>query len=366
MKKINILHVIAGMDRCGAETFLMNVYRNIDREKFQFYFLCYGEKKYGYEDEIIELGGKIIRTPALKKIGIRKFKKNIEEIIKKYQIDVLHAHTYFNSAIPLMVAKKINVKLRIVHSHNTKSEYKCSIIKEMDNTFSKFIIDRNANVFLACSEEAGKSLFRSRRKFIIVKNGIELKKFKFDEEKRKEIRKKLGIEDNEIVIGHVGRFETQKNHTFLIETFRNIAEKNENYRLVLIGDGSKFTNIQNDCKDLGEKVIFLGNVGNVNEYINVFDLFVFPSLFEGLGIVLIEAQTNGLKCIASTSVPKEADISENVMYLDLSDGIEKWAETIENTDIERIKFETENCEYDIDNTVKTLEQIYTEKMEGLK
>ncbi len=136
--------------------------------------------------------------------------------------------------------------------------------------------------------------------------------------------------------------------------------------MVLIGDGSKFTNIQNDCKDLGEKVIFLGNVGNVNEYINVFDLFVFPSLFEGLGIVLIEAQTNGLKCIASTSVPKEADISENVMYLDLSDGIEKWAETIENTDIERIKFETENCEYDIDNTVKTLEQIYTEKMEGLK
>lgn len=363
MEKKKILHVIGGMNRCGAETFLMNVFRNIDREKFDFYFLCYDENTYEYEEEIKQLGGIILRIPQLKKSGTKKFIKNLTKIIKDYKIDVIHTHTYYNSAIPLLVAKHNKIGIRIVHSHSTMSEYKSSLIKKVYNLLSKIIIERCANIFLACSDEAGKSLFFKNRKFAIIKNGIDLEKFKINKEKRIEFRKKMNIEENEILIGHIGRFEEEKNHQFLINTFNEILKINNKYKLILLGNGSKFKQIKNMCKEykIENKVIFLGNVSNVSEIINAFDLFVFPSLFEGLGIVLIEAQANGIKCFASTEVPNEANIFDNIEYLELSEGVNKWAEEIINSDTARKEIDISNCEYDIKNTVKQLTIVYNSK-----
>ncbi len=360
MKKIKILHVIAGMDRCGAETFLMNVFRNINRNKFEFYFLCYGEKKYDYEEEIEKLGGYIIRIPSLKQSGLIEYIKNLNQLIKEKKFDVIHTHTYFNSAIPLLIARKRKLKLRIVHSHSTMSEYTSSLIKKIYNYISKYIIDKNANVFLACSDEAGKSLFYEKRKFKVIKNGIDLKKFLFDAEKRKDLRKELNIQNNDIVIGHIGRFEEEKNHEFLIDVFKNILKKDENYKLVLVGNGSRFEEIKKKCQPYKENIIFLGNIGNVSEIINTFDFFVFPSLFEGLGIVLIEAQANGLKCFVSTEVPVEANIFNKLKYLKLSEGVNEWSREIMKEIPTRNEVDIRNCEYNISNTVNELEKIYVD------
>ena len=361
MNKIKILHIIGGMNRCGAETFLMNVFRNIDRNRFIFYFLCYGDKKYDYEEEIETLGGKILRIGTPKRTGVKKFYKDLRNIIKKYDIDVVHAHTYFNSAIPLLVAKKEKVKIRIVHAHSTMSEYKSNILKKIYNFISKIIINNNANQFIACSEEAGNSLFFKDKNIKIIENGIDLKKFIFDEEKRKEIRENLKLSNSDLVIGHVGRFEELKNHKFLIEIFKAILNKNIDSKLLLVGNGSQYNFIKNMCEEMQitNRVIFLGNIPNVNEIMNVFDAFVFPSLFEGLGIVLIEAQANGIQCFASTEVPKEADISNKIKYIELSKTPDFWANEILNTNLRRYQIDFQNCRYDINNTVKEIVKIYT-------
>ena len=360
MEKIRILHIIGGMNRCGAETFLMNVFRNIDRSKFEFYFLCYGDKKYDYEEEIKNLGGKLIRIDSLKKVGMKRFYKNIKNILETYNINIIHAHTYYNSAIPLMVAKKNGIKLRIVHAHNTASENKSNLIKKIYNIISKIIININANCFLACSEEAGKTLFFKSKKIVVVENGIELKRFEFNDEKRRDLREKYNIENDDLVIGHVGRFEEQKNHVFLVKVFAEILKGKENSKLLLAGNGSEFDNIKNICKkfNIDDKVIFLGNIPNINEILNAMDVFVFPSIFEGLGIVLIEAQANGLTCFASTEVPKEADISGRVKYISLNKNEEEWAKEILHTDLERYKIDFEKCRYDIRNTVNKINKIY--------
>lgn len=361
MDKIKVLHIIGGMNRCGAETFLMNVFRNIDRNRFMFYFLCYGDKKYDYEEEIETLGGKILRIDALKQSGVKKFYKDLRNIIKKYDIDIIHAHTYFNSAIPLLVAKKEKVKIRIVHAHNTMSEYKSNILKKIYNFISKIIINRNANQFIACSVEAGKSLFFKNKDIKVIENGIDLNKFNFNEEKRKKFRDTLELSDYDLVIGHVGRFEEQKNHKFLIEIFKAILKKNIECKLLLVGDGSQFDIIKNMCKEMkiADKVIFLGNIPNVDEIMNTFDAFVFPSLFEGLGIVLIEAQANGIQCFASTEVSKEADISNKIKYIELDKTPEFWANEILNSNLAKYQIDFQDCRYNINNTVKKLVKIYT-------
>ncbi len=361
--KTKVLHIIGGMNRCGAETFLMNVYREIDKDRFDFYFLCYDKNvKYDYEDEINTLGGKIISIPSLKKVGVKKFISSLQETMKDNKFDVIHAHTYYNSALPLYVARRSKIPIRIVHSHTTLSEYKSSLIKKAYNFLSKIIIDKNANMFLACSEDAGKSLFFRNRKIIIIKNGINLNQFKFSEKARKKIREKFKIKQNEVLIGHIGRFEEEKNHIFLIQIFKCLLQKNKNYKLMLLGNGKELNNIKKLCKEnqLQNKILFLGNVSNVSEIINAFDLFVFPSLFEGLGIVLIEAQANGLKCITSNKVPKEADISGKTQFLSLEDGCESWVNSILNTNIEREKINTIHFNYDIKDTVNILVEIYNQ------
>lgn len=362
MKKIKVLEVIGSMDMGGAETFLMNVLRNIDRKKFELIFLCYGNKKFDYEEELVSLGGEIVRIS--KPTGnIFKNIKQIKAVIKNNNIDVVHCHTYFNSMYALIAAKQCKIKKRITHSHNTVSEKNPSIIKKIYFSLSKIVIDFYSTDFLACGKEAGEALFFKNKKFQVIDNGIILEKFYYNKNLREEKRKELKLPNDYQIIGHVGRFEEAKNHSFLIDLFDEYQKKNKKTLLLLIGDGSLRPSIEKKIKEkkLNNKVILLLKRSDVNELYNVMDLFLFPSLYEGLPVVLVEAQTNGLPIVASDTIDKESDYTNTISFLSLQDDFDSWIKTIEK----RIEKRTdnrkmmENSKYNIKNTVKQIEDIYS-------
>jgi len=362
MNKIRILQVVGGMNRGGAETFLMNVLRNIDRNKFEFVFLCYGEKAFDYESEINLLGAKIIRTPDVKEVGILKHIKNIAIIIKKERIDIVHAHTYYNSVFSLIAAKRTMAKVRITHSHNTKSEENPKLVKKLYFYISKFIINIYSTNYFACGQDAGKALFYNKNKFSIINNSIILDDFYYSLITRNQLRKDLGIPEGCTVILHVGRFDKQKNHYFLVDAYNEYLKINSNSRLVLIGDGILRDSIENKVIELGiqNNVMFLGKRPDVNRLYNIADLFLFPSLFEGFGIVLLEAQANGLTFLASDVIDQSTRLTACAHYCSLSYNAEHWAKQISGLDLKRIntKEELKNSGYDMVKNVKAIEHFY--------
>lgn len=342
----------------GVEAVIMNYYRNIDRTKIQFDFICDEDSTNIPYEEIKKLGGNVIICPPYQKIS--KYEKFLINLFKEKQYKIVHSNINALSVFPLYAAKKAGVPVRIAHSHSTtnKKEWKKNLMKQALRPFSK----KYATDYFACSELAGRWLFGNKTfeqgKVTIINNAIDLDKFKYDEKIRKEKRKELNIKDDTLVVGHVGRFVTQKNHTFLIDIFNKLHKKEKNSILLLIGQGPLMSEIKQKVDSLGisDSVKFLGQRNDTNELYNIMDLFLFPSLYEGLGMVLIEAQANGLPCIASTEVPKIADISNNVQFYDLNDSIDIW---LKNYDTNRFKFICKNCIYDIKKEAEKLEIYYT-------
>lgn len=365
MKRINILHVVGGMDRGGAETFLMNILRNIDKEKFNFIFLCYGNKPFDYENEIRSLGAKIIRTPDIKNVGIFKHIHNIEKIIKDEKICIVHAHTHYNSMFSLIAAKRSKVKTRISHSHSTKSEQNPSLIKKIYFIFSKLVINIYANNYLACAEDAGHAIYYKKNRFTVVDNGIILNDFYFNDSSRELIRRTLSIADGTTVIGHVGRFDTAKNHMFLLDVFGEYTKINDNTTLLLVGDGRLKNDIHDKVKSLNlqDKVIFMGVRDDINKIYSAMDIFLFPSLYEGLGIALIEAQTNGLPCLTSNVIDPITQITERIHYYPLDKGPISWADKIKTINLAKHKRNLElvssTSRYNVIHSIKLIEGIYS-------
>lgn len=362
MKKI-ILHVNTTLNIGGIENFLLNVYKNIDKEKYEFVFCCYRLEKFDYEDELKLLGAKTVRIDDPKKISRKEHLNQLRKIIIKEKIDIIHCHTYFDAAIVALAAKKENIKKIIVHSHTTEGFNKVSYIRKFKWFIAKKMICKNATHFLACSNLAGKSLFLNK-KFTIIPNGINVVDFKYDEKTRKIIRNSFGIKDTEIVLGHVGRFEIAKNHKFIIELLMKLKQINTKYKVLFVGDGSLLNEIKNEMneKKLENDIIFCGAVNNTSQYYNAFDCFVFPSTYEGLGISLIEAQANGLTCLVSNKVPKESKVTETVEYLSL-EKIDNWVNFIELANFERNISNNaviNNSEFSINETINLLEKIYDE------
>lgn len=355
---IRILNIFMVLDRGGAETFVMNVYRNIDRSRVQFDFLVHGDEIGAYEEEIKALGGRIYRLPKMENFFV--YKKAIKDFFEEHrEYQIIHSHASELGMFVLKEAKRRNIPYRICHAHSAPAgfNYKTPIrnlFKQFTNIYS--------NVFFACSQKAGEWQFGKKREFTIVKNGIDTLSFAFSKEKREEIRNRLDI-GNKLVIGHVGRMEKPKNHKFLIEIFDVISKQTDSV-LMLIGDGSLKPEIIDEvkAKRLENKVIFIGTVSNVADYLNAMDVFVFPSLFEGLGIVLIEAQTSGLKCFASDRVPEEAGVTDLMKYISLNDLPEKWAQNIidEAYAHERGKYvqAVQSSGYDITDTANYLQSFY--------
>lgn len=312
----------------------MNYYRNIDKDKIQFHFLCDEDSTNIPYEEIEKMGGKVIIIPPYQRLF--EYQKELYRIFKENNYKIVHSHISTLSVFPLRIAKKAGVPIRIAHSHSTsnKKEWKRNLIKNILRPFSKLY----ANQFFACSELSGRWLFGEKAfkndKIKIINNAIDLEKFKFNKEKRNEIRKKLKIDENIILIGHIGRFVTQKNHEFLIDVFNEIIKKRkqENFdsKLILIGQGNLKENIIEKIKYLGlqDYVIFTGQTTNVSDYYNAMDIFVLPSLYEGLPVVGIEAQANGLLCEFSTDMTKETKVLNTTKFISLKETAKKWAEII--------------------------------------
>ncbi len=355
----NILHVNNTMNIGGVESFLLTTYSNIERKNYKFYFLCYSNNKFDYEDEIKKLGGEFIRISNPKKVSIIKHYHELCKIMKKYKFDVVCSHTYFDSAIVLLAALKSKIKIRIAHSHTTEGNNSVNALRRFKWNIARLIINICANYKFACSKEAGISLFRNK-KFIVIPNGIDTKNFKFNLKNRVDIRNQYNIKEQDILIGHVGRFDKAKNHKFMIDLLEKLRLNNKSYKLMLVGNGKEYDDIISYVKEknLETQVIFVGSVNQASSYYSAFDLFIFPSLYEGLGISLIEAQISGLKAIASTNVPQEVNETGNVSFLPLS--INEWSTYINSIDLTRndTKEYIEKSKYNIKNTIEILTKIY--------
>lgn len=371
---MKILHFVSKMDRAGQETFIMNMYRSIDKEKFQFGFLCSLNEKGDYDDEIKSLGGKInyiklsTQNSKLRHIkNIILMRDSLCELSSEY--DILHIHNYhaFDSLLAVVAAKLAGFDKIVIHSH---SDYADSHIKL--HKIARFFLKRFKVIKLACSDSAGKWMF-SNAKYYVIKNGIDSKKFEYNNEKRETLRKQMKL-SKKFVIGHIGRFEPVKNHDFLIDLFYEYQKINQESVLLLVGRGTQQKAIEQKVTDLKikDKVIFAGVRNDVNDIYQAMDLFIFPSKFEGLGIVAIEAQTSGLKCLVSEAIPKDIDVTENVERVSLQAPINLWISKINNAFLNKDNYTRKSYidavkekGFDIYDSVKQLELIYEDKYDKI-
>ena len=306
-----ILQVIGEMNCGGAEMILMNLYRNIDRDIMQFDFVVHTDKKCMYDEEILQLGGIIHHCPKFSGtnyFAYRNWWENFLDGHKEYK--VIHGHIGSSAAIYLRVAKNHGL-FTIAHSHATTDTDRS--LKAIAWSAFSYPTRYVADYYMACSKEAGVDRYGvkivSSDRFSVMNNAINCEQFKFDTNKRNNMREQLKLTNN-YVIGHVGRFSAQKNHHFIISVFEELVKKDNTARLLLLGDGPLRKEIEGLChkKNILDKIIFAGIQRNTEDYYMAMDCFFFPSNFEGLGIVAIEAQASGLHVIASDAVPNLADI----------------------------------------------------------
>ena len=369
-KKIRVLYFVDRMLKGGIQSLIISWLPKFD-EKIQIDFLLLDDgNEYELENEIKRFGCKIyklngmwIKTP----IDFIKYSKILDDFFKEHhEYKVVHLHSSSKNFLVLKYAKKYGIPIRISHSHNIDFQTKNPFKKFVGNLL-KIPLIKYSTDFFACSKKAGEWLFGKKvvntRKFKVINNAIDYDKFKFDKIARNKIREKLKLSKDEVVIGHIGRFTTQKNHKFLIDVFKELTKINSKYKLILIGTGIQENKIKNKVKklNLNDKVIFMGFQNNVNEYIQAMDLFIMPSLYEGLGIVLIEAQASGLPCYASENViPIEAKLSSNFKFISLKKSPQKWAEIINCEAIDRVDNfkQFKNSKYIINDIVAELEKYY--------
>lgn len=356
---MKILYINYVMNQGGIENFIMSASRELVKNNdVSFLTIINSDDKFYYEDEISKMGCKIYKLNK-DNMGVFKFILELVEIFKKNKFDIVHSNIYVASGYIMFAAWLANVKVRITHSHSsyTPNGFKQAI----DYKIAKILIKLFSTKKIACSVKAGKALFGNSH-YEIIENGISINKFKFDNKVRQVVREKNGIKFDEIVIGHIGRFVPVKNHKFLVDIFNECLKVNENMKLLLVGDGEEKEKISSYVKDLNieKKVIFIGSVPDSSIYYNAMDVFVFPSLFEGLPYALVEAQVNGLNIITSDRVSKDAKLIDNVTFLSLNTPKKAWVNLINEKCKER-NFDFsffEKSYFNIDNMLKKLEEIY--------
>lgn len=362
MKKL--LCITSTLNQGGAETFLMKIFRELDKTKYTMDFCVMWEKEGKYEDEVTSLGGKIYRVTSKSKNPLKCFWQ-IRNIVKKNNYTyVFRGNEHSLAVLDLLAAKCGGAKTLVMRSTNANSS---STVKRVLHKTFKFLPKIVPNIKIAPSNEAAEYTFGEKNvnegRVSLLKNGIPVEEYCFNPEIRKRLRKELNIE-GKIVIGHIGRFQKQKNHEFLIEVFKKITQMNDRVHLVLIGgNGVSPEKIKEKIEknSLSEKVSILGNRSDVPALLSAIDVIVFPSFYEGMPNVIIEAQAAGLPCIISDTITKEADITGLVKYLPLEYGAENWAQETLNAvnAYERKSYESEFNEagYDINDVVKKFTSI---------
>ena len=360
---IRVLHILQRMEAGGTQALLMNIYRNIDRNRVQFDFLVEYPNEEFYDKEIKKMGGQIFYSNVRNDKNIFKFQQQLKELIRKYNYKIVHVHTYSIGYFVLKTAKKCGVPVRIAHSHsnNMTKNIKMPIKKIMQKLYLIHATD-----FFACSEEAGRYLFKNKN-FIVLNNAIDSQKFIYNSEIEKKVRTELRLEKN-FIVGHAGRFQPEKNHKFLIEVFKRIKKEKENAKLLLIGTGPLKKEIIQfiEKKGLDNDVIILSNRKDMNELFMAMNVFVFPSLYEGLGIVAIESQASGTPVIISDGVPDTAMITCICKKVSLNKSADEWAkEAINISDSNKKKRNMQreiiDSGFDLDATVSMIQKYYIEK-----
>lgn len=345
----------------GIESVIMNYYRQINRDKIQFDFLS-NSSNIAYEEEIRSLGGKIYFITPRKK-NYFKFEAELELFMrahaKEYEAIWVNICTLANIDY-LVVAKKYGIPKRIIHCHNSSNDG--GKLKYCIHQYNKNRLEKYATHFWSCSDSASSWFFNDRvmesSKYKVITNAIDVKKYNKNEIIREQYRKNLELQEK-IVIGHVGRFHFQKNHHLLIEIFKCLAERDIRYHLLLVGQGEleqKIKDIVNK-ENLDSRVTFLGARNDVDKIYQVMDLFILPSLFEGLGIVALEAQASLLPCVLSEKVPKNVKVNDNVTFVALRDTPIHWADVVENMlQKPQVTNKMMISEYNIDTQVKNFER----------
>lgn len=319
MLPIRVLHVVTNMCRGGLETMIMNYYRHIDRTKVQFDFLVHRDFESDYDAEILSLGGRIHHLPRLNPFSPSYLGKLDAFFAEHPEYRIVHSHLDCMAGIPLKYAQKHGVPVRIGHAHSSSQD---KDLKYPLKLIYKKNIARQATDLFACSEAAGSWMFGGVP-FRVVNNAIDTHRYAFDPALRKQARQELGIGADELIFGHVGRFVPAKNHTFLIQ----ILAQTPAAKLLLVGDGELCASVEEQARELGvlDRVIFTGVRPDVERMLQVMDVFVFPSVYEGLPLTIVEAQSAGLPCLISDGVPIECKKSDLVTQIPLDAGTLHWA-----------------------------------------
>ena len=354
----------------GVESVIMNYYRNFDRTKIRFDFICNTPYKVAYEDELKNMGSKIYHLPQKRKKPLQYYLK-LHSFFKKYgkKYDCLWFNV--NNLVNidcLKLSEKYGIKRRIVHSHNTRilATGLEGRIKKRIHNYNKQKMGVYATDFWACSNDAAKWMYPHEllTKSRIIKNAINIDLYKFNHNKRESLRKKYKI-THDFVIGNVGRLSYQKNQVFLLKIFKEFNKENKNSKLILIGSGEKENELELEAKRLGieKDVLFLGMIKDTASWYNVFDVFAFPSVFEGLGVAGIEAQANGLPVVAAEDgIPQEIKINKNFSFLRLNQSAKQWAEELTKhkriNKQEQINNNFKNAGFDILVAKEQLEKLF--------
>ena len=370
MEPIRVLHENVVMDMGGIENLLMNIYRNIDREKVQFDFMVHRDKDAYFDDEIRNLGGRIYKCSPFNPFKHFKYMSDINKVLKEHpEYNIIHAHSELNMW-PLKSAKKYNIPIRISHSHSTRE---IKDLKWLFMEYEKIFLKQQCTDLFACSIDAARWLYGEKavkqNKIKYIKNGIKVDDFEFHIDIRNRIRKELNLENN-FVIGHVGRFMKEKNHKFMLDILKEIKKIKSNSVLIFVGNGELEDEIKNKARKMGitNEVRFLGVRSDVKYLMQAMDIFLFPSFYEGLGIVLIEAQALGLESVVSENIPDEAFITDLVHKVSLERDASYWAKKIidiynEKKNRKGRQEDIVKAGYDIVNTAKFLEEFYLDSEE---
>lgn len=362
---IRVLHYGLSCRLGGIETYLYKLSKNINSNEIDFSFIWEGREKPYFYKEIGDMGFEFLNITSRRESFVKNI-RDLERIFLKGNYDIFHCHlNTLSYTTPIKIAKKYQCKV-IVHSRNgyvDQTRFYTMLLHKLN-----FHVAQKKDIFrIAVSDVASRWLFGSK-KSIIVNNGIDVERFRFDEACRRRVRKQLGLE-GKLVIGHVGSLSLQKNHYFLLQVFKEVLRKNRDSFLILIGDGSERRNIEERISELRLKdsVILLGNRNNIEQYLCGIDIFIFPSKFEGFPNAVLEAQTSGIPCIVSNTITKEVGVLESTIFVDLIDGYKTWAETalrLQNANPNRqlcadlIK----EAGFSVESEVKKIEGIYRSLM----
>lgn len=379
MKKISVLIIVGSMNRGGAETMILNIIKSVNLKKFKFTFLyCTKKKKCDYDEEIEKLGIRIIRIPPPASVSMFKHINDLKNVFKNTgPYDVVHINTLLHAGIVSYVAKKCKVEKIIVHSHSTKDSKKTNLMRKSYEILSKFLINQYSTKKISCGQAAGIYLFGKKNvknnKVLYLNNGINLNLYKsINENDKIRYKKNFNIDNKTIVIGTVGRLVDIKNQTYIINICKELKKQNLNFRMFIVGEGPyrKILEELIEKYNLKEHICLLGLRNDIPYLMNMFDIFLLPSLFEGFPLVLVEAQASGLVCLVSKFVSEEVKLNnDNVKFLPIdNDSIKLWVDEI-------IKFNCNKCNnknfmikklsdygFNAEDNTKILEKIYEGKL----